>query len=173
MTLFLTPDRSRSFAARIFRRATRRRARFPRCWRGLPRRGESERRAGRGGRQLARRSRTGRGERPNVDTEQVLAARRRASERGTSSARTAGSVARQSFRGRTLSSLLRRYPARDVAPLDMVLRTLDAMALGGMYDQIGGGFHRYSPTSVARAALREDAVRQRPARAASISMRTR
>jgi uncharacterized protein len=28
--------------------------------------------------------------------------------------------------------------------LDMVSRTLDAMAAGGMYDLIGGGFHRYS-----------------------------
>ncbi len=28
--------------------------------------------------------------------------------------------------------------------LDMVTQTLDAMARGGMYDQIGGGFHRYS-----------------------------
>ena len=29
-------------------------------------------------------------------------------------------------------------------PLDMVLATLKAMALGGMRDHIGGGFHRYS-----------------------------
>jgi len=28
--------------------------------------------------------------------------------------------------------------------LDMVSRTLDAMAAGGMYDLVGGGFHRYS-----------------------------
>ncbi|RMF91369.1 MAG: thioredoxin domain-containing protein, partial [Planctomycetota bacterium] len=28
--------------------------------------------------------------------------------------------------------------------LDMALRTLDAMADGGIYDQLGGGFHRYS-----------------------------
>src|SRR5919106_483317 len=28
--------------------------------------------------------------------------------------------------------------------LDMVTRTLDRMAAGGIYDQIGGGFHRYS-----------------------------
>ena len=27
---------------------------------------------------------------------------------------------------------------------DMVTKTLDAMALGGMYDVVGGGFHRYS-----------------------------
>ncbi|HEX9235385.1 MAG TPA: DUF255 domain-containing protein, partial [Actinomycetota bacterium] len=28
--------------------------------------------------------------------------------------------------------------------LDMATRTLDRMAAGGMYDQVGGGFHRYS-----------------------------
>jgi uncharacterized protein YyaL (SSP411 family) len=30
------------------------------------------------------------------------------------------------------------------APLEMVTHTLEAMAAGGMYDQLGGGFHRYS-----------------------------
>jgi hypothetical protein len=35
--------------------------------------------------------------------------------------------------------------ARDVpGALEMARRTLDAMARGGMFDQIGGGFHRYS-----------------------------
>lgn len=29
-------------------------------------------------------------------------------------------------------------------PLDIALHTLDQMAMGGMYDHIGGGFHRYS-----------------------------
>jgi uncharacterized protein YyaL (SSP411 family) len=37
-----------------------------------------------------------------------------------------------------LELLLRR------GELDMVERTLDAMAAGGMYDLVGGGFHRYS-----------------------------
>lgn len=32
----------------------------------------------------------------------------------------------------------------DEAVLKMVTRTLDMMAYGGIYDQIGGGFHRYS-----------------------------
>src|SRR5207248_2238183 len=32
----------------------------------------------------------------------------------------------------------------DSAPLEMTLRTLRAMALGGMRDHVGGGFHRYS-----------------------------
>ena len=32
----------------------------------------------------------------------------------------------------------------DAAALDMVVRTLDAMAAGGIHDQVGGGFHRYA-----------------------------
>src|SRR5213078_2817874 len=32
----------------------------------------------------------------------------------------------------------------DAGARDMTLRTLRAMALGGMRDHIGGGFHRYS-----------------------------
>ena len=42
--------------------------------------------------------------------------------------------------------------------------SLDAMAAGGIYDHLGGGFHRYSSgRTLARAPLREDALRQRPA----------
>ena len=41
--------------------------------------------------------------------------------------------------------LLERYQAtRDAKLLDVVERTLTGMANGGVYDQIGGGFHRYS-----------------------------
>jgi len=45
----------------------------------------------------------------------------------------------------TLDFLLRTY-VRNPAPetLEMVQVSLDAMAAGGMYDQVGGGFHRYS-----------------------------
>ena len=44
-----------------------------------------------------------------------------------------------------LSLLLRMYQ-RSGSPevLKMVTETLDAMARGGLYDQVGGGFHRYS-----------------------------
>jgi uncharacterized protein YyaL (SSP411 family) len=45
----------------------------------------------------------------------------------------------------TIELLLRlyhRYGWRHA--LDMVMHTLDRMAWGGIYDQIGGGFHRYS-----------------------------
>jgi uncharacterized protein YyaL (SSP411 family) len=36
------------------------------------------------------------------------------------------------------------YRTRDEAALRMVTHTLDKMAAGGIYDQLGGGFHRYS-----------------------------
>jgi hypothetical protein len=44
-----------------------------------------------------------------------------------------------------LELLMRSYvrTGRD-EPLDVVTRTLDAMADGGMYDHLGGGFHRYA-----------------------------
>jgi uncharacterized protein len=41
----------------------------------------------------------------------------------------------------TIELLLRRRGARAD---EMVVRTLDGMAAGGMYDLVGGGFHRYS-----------------------------
>src|SRR5207302_1638846 len=43
-------------------------------------------------------------------------------------------------------SFLLRYGARfkDEESVRMVLHTCERMAAGGMYDQIGGGFHRYS-----------------------------
>jgi hypothetical protein len=45
----------------------------------------------------------------------------------------------------TYEFLLRSWHAtRDPEPLRMAERTLQKMAHGGMYDQLGGGFHRYS-----------------------------
>jgi hypothetical protein len=44
----------------------------------------------------------------------------------------------------TLEFLLRRHLRGDPDALDIVTATLDRMAAGGMYDQVGGGFHRYS-----------------------------
>ena len=45
----------------------------------------------------------------------------------------------------TYEFLLRYYlRSGDVSALEMVGTTLDRMAMGGIYDQIGGGFHRYS-----------------------------
>jgi len=45
---------------------------------------------------------------------------------------------------------LLRYHDRTVNPraLEMVTRTLDKMALGGIYDQLGGGFHRYAVDAI-------------------------
>jgi len=44
-----------------------------------------------------------------------------------------------------LDFLLTHYEQTgDESILDMVTRTLDAMAMGGIYDQVGRGFHRYS-----------------------------
>jgi len=50
----------------------------------------------------------------------------------------------------TLELLLGRVATADGSPpppspaLDMACRTLDAMAAGGIHDQLGGGFHRYA-----------------------------
>jgi uncharacterized protein len=44
----------------------------------------------------------------------------------------------------TLEFLLRQHLRGDEEALPMVVKTLDAMAAGGMYDLVGGGFHRYS-----------------------------
>ncbi|MBV8897408.1 MAG: thioredoxin domain-containing protein [Acidobacteriaceae bacterium] len=44
-----------------------------------------------------------------------------------------------------LNYLLRYYGAgKDEEALEMVTRTLEGMAAGGMHDHLGGGFHRYS-----------------------------
>jgi uncharacterized protein len=51
----------------------------------------------------------------------------------------------------TLEFLIRRYVAtRDPSGLTlrMITRTLDKMARGGMYDQLGGGFHRYATDAI-------------------------
>jgi uncharacterized protein YyaL (SSP411 family) len=48
-----------------------------------------------------------------------------------------------------LEFLIRRYVAtRDEYTLSIVTATLDAMAKGGIYDQLGGGFHRYSVDAI-------------------------
>jgi uncharacterized protein YyaL (SSP411 family) len=45
----------------------------------------------------------------------------------------------------SLDHLLRHHVRTgDASSLDITLATLDGMAAGGMYDQLGGGFHRYS-----------------------------
>jgi uncharacterized protein YyaL (SSP411 family) len=44
----------------------------------------------------------------------------------------------------TLEFLLRMHLRGTPGALDMVTRTLDRMANGGIHDQLGGGFHRYA-----------------------------
>jgi uncharacterized protein len=44
----------------------------------------------------------------------------------------------------TLEFLLRMHLRGDEQALPMLTKTLDAMAAGGMYDLVGGGFHRYA-----------------------------
>ena len=73
---------------------------------------------------------------------------------------TAASAARRSSRRRRRSSCC----WRGASPTSCEV-TLDAMAHGGIYDQLGGGFARYSVDErLARPPLREDALRQRAAR---------
>ncbi len=49
----------------------------------------------------------------------------------------------------SLEFLLRHhYSTHDQKALEMTRLTLDKMAFGGMYDQLGGGFHRYSVDNV-------------------------
>jgi hypothetical protein len=43
-----------------------------------------------------------------------------------------------------LDLLLRAHARGEEGALERVTRTLDAMRAGGIYDQLGGGFHRYS-----------------------------
>ena len=83
----------------------------------------------------------------------------------TSTARAAASAAPRSSRPRWCSELL-RHAHRTGSPLRgrCSTRTCEAMARGGIYDQLGGGFARYSRgPRLGGAALREDALRQRPA----------
>jgi uncharacterized protein YyaL (SSP411 family) len=49
----------------------------------------------------------------------------------------------------TIEFLIRRYIAtHDELLLKTITKTLDAMARGGIYDQLGGGFHRYATDEI-------------------------
>lgn len=49
----------------------------------------------------------------------------------------------------TVEFLIRRYTAtREEFVLKVITKTLDKMARGGMYDQLGGGFHRYATDAI-------------------------
>ena len=99
------------------------------------------------------------------------AARRRVPrvEPNATTRRMAASMAAPKFPQTMSLDFLLRYSARRGVEHARAIAThsFRQMARGGIYDQIGGGFARYAVDAcVARAALREDALRQRAARAA-------
>ena len=75
----------------------------------------------------------------------------RAADGGAARARRCGAARRSSTRNGAASAARRssRPPRRSssccaAARFDLALGTLDGMRAGGMYDLVGGGFHRYS-----------------------------
>ncbi len=86
-------------------------------------------------------SRAARGSSPRDEPIEPKAARRGRARRcaAPTTARTAASAARPSSRPRRRSSSCCAAARRE-----MTAHTLRAMAAGGMYDQVGGGFARYS-----------------------------
>ena len=152
MTVFLTPDQEPFFAGTYFPPADRYgRPGLPdRCWRAHRRpladataTGCAARRAEVTALPAAR----ARAPRPAHPSGEDGAAKARAtSSTATSTRAGAASAARPSSRPPRALSLLLRCHRRfgDERALEMVRSTLDEMARGGMYDQLGGGFHRYS-----------------------------
>ncbi len=145
--------------AGVSRRAARDCASLARGAPAAARVGERNHRAARGlWPESGRRSRA---QSPAVGDE-ALGARRCGSFKARSTPAAAASATRRSFRGRaSCCSCCASTRARaTMRHGDMVLTTLRAMALGGMRDHIGGGFHRYSVDGNWRVpALREDALR--------------
>ena len=95
--------------------------------------------------------RTARRGRPSVGLAPALAGaadgracspERRARPARRSSRRSAAGAERRS--SRTLPCSSSCFAAATSASLAMAVKTLDEMAAGGMYDLLGGGFHRYS-----------------------------
>ena len=91
-------------------------------------------------------------------------------DRGRSSTRVNGGWGRAPKfpQPMTIEVLLRRHVGvgRRAAARRSRGASLDAMAAGGIHDQLGGGFHRYATDAAWLVpALRADALRQRPARA--------
>jgi len=89
-------------------------------------------------------SRDGRAEGSAVDQEQLAAAVR--SLAGQYDSRSGGFGGAPKFPPSTVLEFLLRHHARtgDLEALAMTAGTLEAMARGGIYDQLGGGFARYS-----------------------------
>ena len=94
--------------------------------------------------------------------------RRAAGWRASTTRRRGGFGGAPKFPPSMVLEFLLRHHARtgDADALRMVEGTCEAMARGGIYDQLAGGFARYSvDAQLGGAALREDAVRQRVAAA--------
>jgi uncharacterized protein YyaL (SSP411 family) len=142
MTVFLTPEGEPFYGGTYFP---------PEARHGLPsfrqileavaeayreRRGEVARTAG----ELIEAIRRGSEARPSTDplTEAILGDAVRGLSRGFDPTWGGFGAAPKFPPASALELLMRR------SELDMVSRTLDAMAAGGMYDLVGGGFHRYS-----------------------------
>ena len=167
MTVFLTPAGEPFYAGTYFPPEPRHGlpslpAAPARGRRGLARRSATTSRRRRGGSSTRSATRRASSRRPSRSRRRC-STRPSAASPARSSRRSAASAGRRSSRPRRRSSSSCAAARREA--LAMVTTTLDGMAAGGMYDLVGGGFHRYSvDDALARAALREDALRQRAAR---------
>ncbi len=153
MTVFLSPDGRPFFGGTYFPKEDRHGLPgFPRllaavddAWRN--RRGELVEQAGQLANLLQRSTEiAGAGAAPGQPLSAALLDQALESARGQFDAAYGGFGRAPKFpQAMTIDFLLRAY-VRTQAPdaLEMAQVSLDAMAAGGMYDQLGGGFHRYS-----------------------------
>ena len=150
MSVFLTPGRPAVLRRHLLPgRAAPRHAVVPPGPRGRRSRLARAARRGRGGRRPAGPGprRAGAGSRPGADdpTPALLDAATAAIEASFDQANGGWGRAPKFPQPMTIEYLLRRHVATgDPRPLLVARRSLDAMADGGLRDQLGGGFHRYS-----------------------------
>ena len=155
MTMFLTPDGTPFFGGTYFPPVDRYGyAGFPRvleavatAWKSQ--RGELEQQAQDILKQLKRGNDLSQGTQPMMLTPDILeSAFRRLSQQFDPQNGGFGNAPK--FPQPANLDFLLRFHARSQRqePLAMVEKTLQRMALGGIYDQLGGGFHRYSTDSV-------------------------
>ena len=148
MTVFLTPDGEPFYGGTYFPPEPRHGLPGFRAGAGRDRRGVA--RPARRGRRARRRSSSRRSRRSaQLDARRRAAAPTRCSTeavRGLARSVRAG-LRRLRPRAEVPAALDARVPAparRRATRRRWSTQTLDAMARGGMYDQLGGGFHRYS-----------------------------
>ena len=169
MTVFLTPDGQPFFGGTYFPQA----AASCSCWRAIDDAWRNQpRRAARAGRRSSRealgRTSTLAPGRRACPAPTRLERRAAAARRSRSTAEWGGFGAAPKFPQTMSLELLLRAHCRTGAgdgAAHVVTTSLDAMASGGIYDHLGGGFARYSvDAQLAGAALREDALRPGAAR---------